>query len=117
MNNIIPENIDAGIRPAVEILNQNGFETFESCEGGKGHCLTDPTVRFYGDEFDCVRAYEICQAYNLCVLEVKRVFRKIELYQKGTTPPMASTVNTWDRPFNEIVFCKHSETGTIFLPR
>jgi len=42
--------LDPGIRRAVEILRSEGFATFESCEGGKGHSYAEPTVRFEGDD-------------------------------------------------------------------
>jgi len=108
-------SIDKGIKEAVRILNENGFITFESCEGGTGHTYSEPTVRFWGNEFDCIRALEICEAYNLCVLEVKRVFRKVDQYLKEKGK-LLSIGMVWDKPFNEIIFMRHSETGTIFLP-
>ena len=73
--------VDDGIRPVVEILNNHGFKTFELCEGGKGHCYSDPTVRFYGSEIDLIRAFEICLCYKLNVFEVKRVYRKEDIYK------------------------------------
>jgi len=30
-------NLDPGIRPLVELLNNNGFVTLGSCQGGVGH--------------------------------------------------------------------------------
>ena len=107
-------DIDEGIRPAVEILRKHGFETFESCESGKEHCFPEPTVRFFGDEFDCIRAYETCELNNLNVYEVKRVYRKIQLYEMPQEKKELGEV--WDKPFNEIVFIKHSKTGTIVRP-
>lgn len=68
--------IDEGIRPAVDILNRYGFVTIESCQGVEGNGYLEPTVRFEGTEFDLIRAYEVCEAYKLCVLSVKRVYRK-----------------------------------------
>src|SRR5690242_16727855 len=106
--------VDEGIRPAVEILNAYGFETFESCEGGKGHAFTEPTVRFYGNEFDCIRAHELCAAHGLNVLAARRVFRKQPLYNSSETKEIGLN---WQQPFNELVFVIHSKTGTIFLPR
>jgi hypothetical protein len=40
--------LDEGIREFVVILIANGVETFESCEGGRGHCYAEPTIRFRG---------------------------------------------------------------------
>jgi hypothetical protein len=106
------ESIDPLILPAVEILNKHGFETFESCQGGENHCFPEPTVRFYGDEFDLVRAFEICECHNIAVLAAKRVFRKTDFYKDNKL--RAGFI--WDKPFNEITFVIHSNTGTIFLP-
>lgn len=107
--------VDDGIRPAVEILNKHGFKTFESCQGGEGHFVQDPFVSFEGEEFDLIRAYEICDLYNLCVLEARRVFSKTPLH----TPDEEGCEymgEVWDKPHNEIVFLKHDKTGTIFRP-
>lgn len=68
------EGLDKGIAPAVKVLNSHGFIIFESCQGGEGHCYQQPTVRFYGSEFDLIKAFEICQCYRLNVYEAKRVF-------------------------------------------
>jgi hypothetical protein len=32
----------------IERLQDSGIETFESCEGGKGHAYPEPAVRFNG---------------------------------------------------------------------
>jgi hypothetical protein len=40
--------VDKGIRHAVAVLWAGGVETFESCEGGKGHAYPEATVRFHG---------------------------------------------------------------------
>jgi hypothetical protein len=108
--------LDKGIKKAVEILNTHGFKTFESCEGGDGHAFVEPTIRFTGNEFDCLRAFEICQLYHLCVHECRRVFRKTDAYVNDNTINVRSIGEIWDEPFNEITFLKHSQTGTIFLP-
>lgn len=72
------DEIDRLILPAVEILNKHGFKTFESCQGGDGHCFPEPTVRFEGSEFDLIRAHEICEYYGLPVAAGRRVFRRIK---------------------------------------
>ena len=43
------KSLDPGIREIVELFNAHGIETFQSCEGGKGHAFQDPTIQFYGD--------------------------------------------------------------------
>jgi len=35
----IEEKLDPGIRPAVKLLWEHGFDTIESCQGGEGHCF------------------------------------------------------------------------------
>ena len=112
----LPEGLDPIIRPAVEVLNNHGFETFESCQGGEGHCYPEPTVRFFGNEFDLIRAYETCQCYGLNVSAVKRVFTKVDVYKKNITANVLPFGVAWGKPFNEITFVIHSKTGTIFLP-
>jgi len=107
------DGLDPEIRPAVEILNKHGFKTIESCQGGEGHCFSEPTVCFEGSEFDLIRAYEICEQYNLCLLEGHRVYRKTPFHDSDETTEIGIT---WREPFNEIVFLKHSKTGTIFRP-
>jgi len=91
--------IDKGILPAVEILNENGFETFESCVGGEGHAYFEPTVRFLGTEFDLIRAWEVCAAYGLNVVRVNRVYRKVSNLDKNN-----KLIEAWEQPFNEIIF-------------
>lgn len=93
-------NLDKGIKNAVLILRKYGFETFESCDGSFGHCFFEPTVRFFGTEFDLIRAYEICILNKLPVFEVKRVYRKVPIYDNKLKEKGLS----WDKPFNEITF-------------
>lgn len=107
--------IDAGIFGAVKILNLHGFKTFESCEGGEGHCYSEPTIRFFGNEFDLIRAYEICQEYGLNVYEAKRVYIKEDVYENNITEHALPFGRAWGKPFNELVFLNHSKTGTIYL--
>lgn len=118
MNIGYPEGVDPLILPAVKLLNEHGFQTFESCQGGEGHCYDVPTVRFFGTEHELIRAFEICQAYSLNVFNAKRVFRKEDIYTnqgvgEGNEMPKGTA---WCIPFNEIEFVMHSKTGTIFSP-
>jgi hypothetical protein len=101
---VLPKNIDALILPAVKILNEHGFKTFESCQGGNGHAFLEPTIRFEGSEFDLIRAYEICELYGLPALEVRRVFRKTPVHTEDNTPNVRQIGEAWDKPFNEITF-------------
>jgi hypothetical protein len=66
--------LDAGIRDAVKRLQASGIETFESCEGGKGHAFTEPTIRFHGTPEAGWRALGICLAYGLPILSLRRVW-------------------------------------------
>ncbi|MFC2098972.1 hypothetical protein ACFLSP_04420 [Bacteroidota bacterium] len=72
----IVNELDPGIKDVVILLNEHGFDTFESCESGEGHSMNDTTVCFWGDEFDCIRAYELCEQLGYYVFRVKRVYRK-----------------------------------------
>jgi hypothetical protein len=66
--------LDEGIRTAVEILIDNGVETFESCEGGEGHAYSDPTIRFHGDMSEGIRALAVAMKYCLGVVALRRVW-------------------------------------------
>jgi hypothetical protein len=68
------ENIDAGIRGAVEVLRGSGVETFESCEGGAGHAYAEPAVRFYGNKNAGLRALAVALDYGLPVLYLRRLW-------------------------------------------
>ncbi len=116
MKNDFSKYIDPLILPAVEILNKHGFKTFESCQGNEGHCYSEPTVRFFGDEFDLIRAYETCECYRLNVSEAKRVFIKVDVYENNVSVNNIPFGITWGKPFNELTFVIHSKTGTIYLP-
>jgi hypothetical protein len=70
----LPENLDAGIRSVVELLSRNGVETFESCEGGKGHSFFEPTVRFHGGHAEGFRALAVALQHGLRVCELRRYY-------------------------------------------
>jgi len=104
------EKLDKGIRPVVEILHQHGFKTFESCQGSDGHCFTEPTIRFWGSEFDCIRAWEVCEAYKIRVSTVRRVFEKQPFYDASEENVLGSN---WIDPFNEITFSWDTDSDSI----
>lgn len=108
-------DLDELIRPAVILLNKYGFKTFESCQGGEGHCYGDPTVRFEGTEFDLIRAYELCEIHGMNPKAAKRVYWKQDVY--FDTDKWEVIGETWHPPFNELEFVIHRETGTIYRPR
>jgi hypothetical protein len=64
--------LDQGIVRAVKVLHDAGIETFESCEGGSGHAMPEPTVRFHGGKAEGWRALSVCQIYDLPVLALRR---------------------------------------------
>jgi hypothetical protein len=64
--------IDPGIRRQVRVLSENGIETTESCEGGKGHSFAEPTVRFCGGHAEGFRALGIALQHGLKVAELRR---------------------------------------------
>jgi hypothetical protein len=64
--------VDAGIRRAVRVLWSNGVETTESCEGGRGHAFSEPTVRFHGGQAEGFRALGIALQNGLKVVELRR---------------------------------------------
>jgi hypothetical protein len=70
--------LDPGIKDAVHILRSNGVETFESCEGSKGHAYSEPTVRFHGRLGEGQRALGIAIQAGLKVMELRRVWPVIE---------------------------------------
>lgn len=42
------QRIDSGIRFAVRVLHAHGFDTCQSCQGGKGHAYEWPTIDLSG---------------------------------------------------------------------
>ena len=66
------EGLDKGIARAVMILRKNGIETFESCQGGKGHAFFEPTVRFHGNKAEGIRAVSVAMNNGLKVSELRR---------------------------------------------
>ncbi len=64
--------LDPGIKPFVEALRSEGVETFESCQGGKGHCFPEPTIRFHGEYYEGYRVAAIALKKGLPVAELRR---------------------------------------------
>ncbi len=64
--------IDLGIVRAVKVLMDHGIETFESCQGGEGHAMARPTVRFHGGFDAGWRALATCITFDLSVLALHR---------------------------------------------
>ncbi len=64
--------VDLGIVRAVKVLRDGGVETFESCEGGDGHSMAGPTVRFIGDVEAGWKALAVCLTYAFPVCALRR---------------------------------------------
>ena len=67
--------LDDGIKHAVILLQQNGVETFESCEGGMGHAFPKPTIRFHGDSSEGFRVLALAQKNRLRVDQLRRYYQ------------------------------------------
>lgn len=70
--------LDTGIKKAVNILCNAGVETFESCQGGKGHSYPEPTVKFHGDRTEGLKAFSIAMRGNLRVSALRRMYDVID---------------------------------------
>jgi hypothetical protein len=81
----LPLNLDQGIRKEVKILFINGVETFESCQGGKGHSFTEPTVRFSGNLAAGWKALQIALDHALPVYKLHRTWSIIDGEPTGPT--------------------------------
>lgn len=66
--------LDPGIARAVEVLNSVNVETYESCQGGEGHCYPEPTVRFHGDYSEGFRALAVALQHKLPVMALRRTW-------------------------------------------
>ena len=66
--------LDPGIKPYVEVLNDAGVETFESCQGGNGHAYTEPTIRFHGERAQGFRALAVVLEHGLPVAALRRIW-------------------------------------------
>jgi hypothetical protein len=75
------KGLDPGIREAVERLQTEGIETFESCEEGPGHAYPEPTIRFYGRPEAGWRALAICFDYRLPVVCLRRIWDVLDTNQ------------------------------------
>lgn len=70
--------LDPDIRPFVEILRRERVETFESCQGGKGHSSPEPMVRFHGNAYEGYRAFTVAMNYGMPVKELNRHYDVVE---------------------------------------
>jgi hypothetical protein len=70
--------LDEGIRAIVITLVANGVETFESCEGGRGHSFPEPTVRFEGSSAEGLRALSVALENGLPITRLRRAWGIID---------------------------------------
>lgn len=70
--------LDSGIRRIVQILRENGVETWQSCEGGMGHPVLLPTVWFNGMWHEGYRAYSIALRHKMPVFELSRTHQVLD---------------------------------------
>lgn len=75
--------LDSGIAKAVEILNAAGIDTYESCQGGDGHCFSEPTVRFHGDKSEGLKALDVALKHGLPVRSLRRFWTVIDCEPVG----------------------------------
>lgn len=70
------QQLDAGIRFAVRVLHAAGFDTCQSCQGGKGHPYPEPTVEMVagGDDALGFGALNALRSYGLPVAELAIVW-------------------------------------------
>ena len=89
--------LDEGIRRYVEVLNANGIETFESCQGGDGHAYHEPTVRFEGERAVGFQALAVAMTHALPVDTLRRIWPVIDGEPTG--------------PYWEMTFCRPATSG------
>jgi hypothetical protein len=64
--------LDRWIQHAVFVLHSSGIQTYESCQGGRGHAFPEPTVRFEGSRRDAFRAVAIAKSHGLPVYHLRK---------------------------------------------
>ena len=75
--------LDPQIAPYVTLLNQNGVETFESCQGGKGHAFQAPTIRFHGGKAEGWKALSVAMQHAFPIEALRRVWDIIDNEPSG----------------------------------
>lgn len=64
--------VDRGIRDRMRIMCAGGFETFESCQGGKGHAYPVPTICFHGNTSEGFRAIAWLRTHGIEPVDLRR---------------------------------------------
>jgi len=72
------ESLDPKIAPYVVALNEEGITTFESCQGGEGHCAPEPFIHFKGDQSEGQRALAFAMFKRWPISELQRVWSVID---------------------------------------
>jgi len=70
--------LDRWIGYAVKVLRDAGIETYESCQGGRGHAYPEPTVRFFGDRSEGFRAVAVAWGHGLPAYSLRRFWRILD---------------------------------------
>ena len=81
-----PKDLDDGIREIVLLLRKAGFNTFTSCEGGRGHPFREPTVGLkFKSNYYCFRnrLVEFLHSQNRRFFEVTLVSSYHNNHPKG----------------------------------
>lgn len=66
--------LDSGVRRYVEALHAACIETFESCQGGNGHTILEPTVRFHGGIGEGFLAFAVASQHHFPVTALRRTW-------------------------------------------
>ena len=72
------DGLDPGIARYVRVLQRAGVETFESCQGGEGHAMPEPTVRFHGRKPDGLKTLAVALDHDLPVKDLRRSWPVID---------------------------------------
>lgn len=75
--------LDEGVKAYVDALISHGVETFESCQGGEGHCFAEPTIRFYGGHHEGYRAFGVAMMLGMPVTALRRYYQVIDSELEG----------------------------------
>ena len=108
MNHIDYTELDKGVAPYVKILRDDGVMTFESCEGGRGHCTDLPMIRFHGVKSEGWRALSIALDHHLPVVEICREWSIVDGEPEGAY---------WRMTFNKKASKHHLERFTEVAER
>lgn len=109
-----PAQLDPGVWEQVRVLRAGGVETFESCEGGQGHAFPVPSVRFFGDKAEGLRALALALRAGLRVDELRRVWPVVDGEPTGPwwemtflLVPTCTTIRTGETPWAGPVDAPH----------